>query len=514
MISRKTPIERGMLATLAVLGLGGCYGKIEAVPEDEQAQADMANYRIHTSSAQSRGETDQRLKQFSMALARAVTDPMVGHSLHQQLARKFDGDVDLLWSDFKSQRLDAEPMRERLMALLPAETLAQAERVPFLNVAMPVNFDKWDGHRPVLVAYVPTTVDDDELKTIEAYDADGRVHLLDAWKEPADPVLVVGINERMDPDTGKLHPEYAPGLKGSDPGEVSVQRQAQMMVGGYPDFFLQWLYLFNDHEPWAKGSAEILVSILVDSGKKVGPLRFTEKNDGNYYNLNSLLFKYAQDLTRYVAVRLDEDDGGPKIDVEVGLSNKKKVPLLGELAIDIKTKFSIHDSDDYIGSNELIDLKPGPRLGSIGAHPGSTSNMERVGDGAVTFWWRRVSDASISRDQMLPFNDQNTIIGKSHDWEITGEPDNADFAYMLDIGKSIKVDITTCHEGTDFDTLIELFDVNGPMGLMNDQDPSCPSSENKSTLKGVYLNPGIYWLVVDGWNGQEGNFHLTISPSP
>jgi hypothetical protein len=62
--------------------------------------------------------------------------------------------------------------------------------------------------------------------------------------------------------------------------------------------------------------------------------------------------------------------------------------------------------------------------------------------------------------------------------------------------------------------MIEIFDVNGAKGLMNDDDFSCPFNFRSSTLRGVFLNPGTYWLVVDGFGGATGQFQITISPSP
>jgi len=110
---------------------------------------------------------------------------------------------------------------------------------------VPANFDKWD---PVtftpLVAFMPVSVEDTTLKTITAYDADGKAHVLDAQVAPAQPVIVLGVNERTD-DSGELLRNQLTAAD-QDPTAASAYQVRMVKVN-----------IYNDNEPWAKGSAEI-----------------------------------------------------------------------------------------------------------------------------------------------------------------------------------------------------------------------------------------------------------------
>ncbi|HMB53824.1 MAG TPA: DUF3103 family protein, partial [Thermoanaerobaculia bacterium] len=155
---------------------------------------------------------------FARALASAMADPELRATVHREVGRQFDGDFNVLYNDLANQRLsDGTTVRTRIArGDLSGETApgrvtaalstldGYARALPRLQVAVPVHFDDWDPATfAPLVAFMPTDVDDDELYEIEAYDAEGNLHRLDAQLAPNEPVIVVSLNERTD-DNGFL----------------------------------------------------------------------------------------------------------------------------------------------------------------------------------------------------------------------------------------------------------------------------------------------------------------------
>tara|TARA_B100001250_G_scaffold265186_1_gene228664 strand:+ start:109 stop:3882 length:3774 start_codon:yes stop_codon:yes gene_type:complete len=116
----------------------------------------------------------------------------------------------------------------------------------------------------------------------------------------------------------------------------------------------------------------------------------------------------------------------------------------------------------------------------------------------------------------LPFSDIGTNVGTGNNWPVSGS-EGDDVAYTLNVSTATTFDITTCSGNTDFDTKLEIFtnneDCNNPVttGNYNDDDFECENFQ--SSLLGVTLQPGQYYVVVDGYGGATGNYELSISIS-
>ena len=116
----------------------------------------------------------------------------------------------------------------------------------------------------------------------------------------------------------------------------------------------------------------------------------------------------------------------------------------------------------------------------------------------------------------LPFSDIGTNVGTGNNWPVSGS-EGDDVAYTLNVSTATTFDITTCSGNTDFDTKLEIFtnnqDCNNPVttGNYNDDDFECENFQ--SSLLGVTLQPGQYYVVVDGYGGATGNYELSISVS-
>ncbi|NQV36768.1 MAG: hypothetical protein HQ509_02045, partial [Candidatus Marinimicrobia bacterium] len=113
----------------------------------------------------------------------------------------------------------------------------------------------------------------------------------------------------------------------------------------------------------------------------------------------------------------------------------------------------------------------------------------------------------------LPFTTTGTTTGMGDDWDVSGS-DNADYAFTYNVANTIAIDITLCNAGTDYDTKLEIFtaDANCVASTTTNynDDNACAISGLYSSLLGVTLSPGQYYIVVDGFSTSNGNFEILI----
>ena len=175
-------------------------------PDEDQTaeQGESAAYQGGLAKGQLDVVNEVRLKYFAKALANVLTVPGVGTHLRNEIGKKFDGDYDVLWetvqgSDFPGSGRLSGLVAGQLQALNSIVSMEEIEEVPLLQIALPVGFSDWDGETPILVAYIPLTINDVDLTEIYAYDSAGEEHILDGQVPPEFPVMVIGINERTNP---------------------------------------------------------------------------------------------------------------------------------------------------------------------------------------------------------------------------------------------------------------------------------------------------------------------------
>lgn len=251
--------------------LGGLFGSATAY-----AGANVDGTIATVATVATDSETNASLDALAKLFANAVDQQAFRESIHDNVADRFDGDTNVLWTKLAAEpnvrsSLAVDLSRERSVttgnALKQIDVLAK--RIPRFQVAVPKLFDRWDPatYTP-LVGYMPEGVDDTTLKTITAYDAAGGVHLLDAQVAPDQPVIILGVNERTD-DSGALLEEndavgvsYVPGEKGAAAAERLATPAAAATEGTTTAAKASYLVELNEirvwnvHEPWSKGDAE------------------------------------------------------------------------------------------------------------------------------------------------------------------------------------------------------------------------------------------------------------------
>jgi len=159
-----------------------------------------------------------------------------------------------------------------------------------------------------------------------------------------------------------------------------------------------------------------------------------------------------------------------------------------------------------------------PKLG----RPGS---LEADGFGQnVYLTWRTAGSMEIGcGDKLipsLPFSDQGTNLGMGDDWDVAGG-DGEDYAYTFYVFEDMTITVDLCSPITDYDAKLEVFTadelcVYTSTGYYNDDGPfgTCPDSPapfTPSLLENIMLTEGVYYIVVDGFGGDTGNFEISVT---
>jgi hypothetical protein len=152
---------------------------------------------------------------------------------------------------------------------------------------VPEHRGKWNGGDDLLVAFAPV-VDESELTEIVAYSVkNGKRVSLDPQKAPETPVVVVTLTEHESLDVPDVPqaPADEPVPESNPPvpdGPEPPLENAGKPVGSNSRIEMQYLKIFDDHEPWTAGAPEIyVVCSQVDGGGRsvVGKRDLARVND-------------------------------------------------------------------------------------------------------------------------------------------------------------------------------------------------------------------------------------------
>jgi len=124
----------------------------------------------------------------------------------------------------------------------------------------------------------------------------------------------------------------------------------------------------------------------------------------------------------------------------------------------------------------------------------------------------------------LPFFHSASLDGTmGDDWVFQAYPHGVDFAYQLTLPNQRSLYIDTCDPLTDFDTILSVKDSCGnniSIVEADDGDSSfCPESSvdpawYASIISDVTLGAGTYYIVLDGYSGQTGNYAIAVGTLP
>jgi len=127
----------------------------------------------------------------------------------------------------------------------------------------------------------------------------------------------------------------------------------------------------------------------------------------------------------------------------------------------------------------------------------------------------------------LPFFANGSNVGMGDDWPVnSGVTQGADVAYTFDVYETVTIDVSLCAVATNYDCRLEIFTNDDPeclnpvsTGYANDDgwiDCAIEQPDQQfepSLLTDVTLAPGQYYIVVDGYDGDTGNYGITVTES-
>lgn len=200
-----------MLATCTAMAC--CFSSCEKVHEEIP---DRGNTMISEMS-----EYDIDMKDFAKAVHLAiVNNGDLRERISSEALKQFDGDYDVLLTTISCQTVqvddamlktktgnDEMTVKELLDSYYDSFTETKSansiieelqNKYPDLQVSVPVHAEEWDPETYIpVVAFRPSDYDDATVETIPGYDSEGNYIDVDAINIPEDPVIVIGLNERI-----------------------------------------------------------------------------------------------------------------------------------------------------------------------------------------------------------------------------------------------------------------------------------------------------------------------------
>ncbi|GAA4303955.1 hypothetical protein GCM10023143_07870 [Compostibacter hankyongensis] len=338
------------------------------------------------------------LEEFAEMLAAGLTDASLRALLHDELARKFDRDFDVLYTAFRHKTAAGISAQQRLAAAAAQPNLrlktdgraALQERLddiaavfPLLNLSVPVHFERWDAAESPWVAVCPLDFREGITGKIKTFDAAGKVHFLRADTPPERPVVVVGMNERV-----RIQPDGSYRLKADYLPEAGMDIQAArrdavaVVTTACPDSFrtdgtyerLTGMYFgdLSHYESWVQGAPEIHLRLIAPNKdndfrsltivKEIDHMEPRKRKDINerwWFTDVALLPWYRETYGKTLMLDFTEDD--PSL-----FFHPQKMTVGGgfdvndDLDTDMSLTFEISTQDDHIGSAIIDQLKCPP----------------------------------------------------------------------------------------------------------------------------------------------------------
>ena len=116
----------------------------------------------------------------------------------------------------------------------------------------------------------------------------------------------------------------------------------------------------------------------------------------------------------------------------------------------------------------------------------------------------------------LPFTDQGTTVGACDDitvpCELSGPNEAPDFWYQIELDTTMLLDVWTTCDAQWFDTKIAILDSALFQLYCNDDDPTCTGSQSR--IGDAALFPGLYYIIIDGWQSSAGDYELNVDGEP
>lgn len=276
-------------------------------------------------------------EEFAKLLAKSLKNKEFRSLIKDEANKKFDGDFDILYSDFKGKKLNSETIESIISKKHPngeskgKEISKIAGKNQKLNISIPVHIEKWDESKEELLVAISFGAEENVTKQLKAFDSNGTEYLIDAINEPNVPVIVIGNNERMD---------YVPSSTVSSKNLRTNGNLEKITYIKCPDL--------GAIESWYFGGPELRFDgVIYSIGSATTYQAFTKTqhpsrdNAKDGYTLTQDLFNWYFENNHgpdYYIQSWEIDDSGTTYKLTVGVSVGKKDVVTGTAAFELSYK--------------------------------------------------------------------------------------------------------------------------------------------------------------------------------
>jgi hypothetical protein len=180
-----------------------------------------------------------------------------------------------------------------------------------LRLASEKMLEQWQGGQQPLIAFAPKG-DDKDWIYIEAFDAEGNVHLLDAHTMPSQPVLILELDGQQVKKEGLAVMQSIFEQARNQPAAEFMAQQT-MQASSISTSKLDRIRLNDDEEPWISGKAEVYAVVTGVSPSRDEPILDIVDmpyldHDGTDYTPNQILIHWERYRWQAADVLLMEQD--------------------------------------------------------------------------------------------------------------------------------------------------------------------------------------------------------------
>ena len=127
--------------------------------------------------------------------------------------------------------------------------------------------------------------------------------------------------------------------------------------------------------------------------------------------------------------------------------------------------------------------------------------------------------------ESLPYTHSYYTTGEGNDWSFNNFTDGNDVGYKLVLTSPRTIYVDTCDPDSDFDTILAVKNACGTASSILETDDAtvafCPPGASNispshwaSLIDSLPLEAGTYYLIVDGYGGDSGNYGIAIGALP
>jgi hypothetical protein len=151
---------------------------------------------------------DNYAANMALAVHQSLNDSQFTKTLKNEIMQRPDGDYEVILKSFINKNIDlSHTVLFKNLVTNGTKGIVDNEKYPKLQIAIPVNAEKWDGSSKLWVLYKPSNYDEFSSKTVPAISPEGKKTMFNIEKQPDFPVIVIGQNERSN-ENGDLKYVY------------------------------------------------------------------------------------------------------------------------------------------------------------------------------------------------------------------------------------------------------------------------------------------------------------------